>query len=110
MAADPGLALRDGLLREMSPFQALVMMQLYYQLPQRWDRSGRHGMFFSPDEAGIMRMLKLKPPRYYWFIGRLVRGGYLEKRRADSGMEYRICFEHLKHYLEPKSPTPTGPM
>lgn len=99
MAGDPGLALRDGLLREMSPIQALVMMQLYYQLPKRWDRSGRHGMFFCPDEAGIMRAMRLKPPRYYQLVGRLVKGGYLEKRRAEHGMEYRICFERMKHFL-----------
>jgi len=110
VAGDPALRLRDGLLREMSPFQALVMMQLYNQFPQRWDKSGRHGMFFSPDEARIMREMRLRPPRYYWFIGRLVAGGYLEKRRAEHGMEYRICFERMKHFLEAKSPALPGTM
>jgi len=82
VAADPALALRDGLLREMPPMQALVMMQLYFQLPRRWDRSGHRGMFFFPDERAIRRTMKLRAPVYYALVRRLVDGGYLERRHV----------------------------
>ncbi|MDD5303529.1 MAG: hypothetical protein PHS14_10525 [Elusimicrobia bacterium] len=102
MTADPALALRNGLLSEMPPVQALVMMQLYFQLPQRWDRSGKHGMFFFPDEAAIRRTMRLKAPVYYAMVRRLVDGGYIERRHVPHrGMEYRICFARLERFLHP---------
>ncbi len=105
MSADPALVLRDGLLREMPPVQALVMMQLYRQFPKRWRRD--HGMFFRPDEAAIMRAMHLRPPMFYALLGRLIDGGYLEKRLERQGMEYRIRFERLERF---RQPTPTGPV
>ncbi len=103
MGADPALVLRNGLLREMPPVQALVMMQLYQQFPKRWRKE--NGMFFLPDEAAIMRTMHLKPPRLYELLGRLVDGGYLEKRLERQGMEYRIRFESLERFRRP----PIGP-
>lgn len=88
-----------GLLKHMKPIQALVMVALYQQFPQRF--LPNNDFFFKPSEAQIQRALHLKPPVIYLMLSRLVAAGYLEKRKAKSGgLEYRIVFAKLHPFIE----------
>lgn len=88
-----------GLLKHMKPIQALVMVALYQQFPQRF--LPNNDFFFKPSEAQIQRALHLKPPVIYLMFSRLVTTGYLEKRKAKSGgLEYRIVFAKLHPFIE----------
>lgn len=88
-----------GLLKEMKPVQALIMVAIYQQFPERF--LPNNDLYFKPSSAQITRSLSLKEPVYYFLVSRLVDGGWLEKRKAKSGgLEYRIVFEKLHPFIE----------
>lgn len=97
---NPQQLIIQGLLHRerMRPIQALVLMALYQQYPERY--LPNNDFFFLPSEKQVTKALKLKAPVYYLMLTRLVDGGWLDRRKGPFGMEYRIVFAKLHPFIE----------
>ncbi len=103
--ANPQQLITRGLLKIMKPVQALVMVAVYQQFPERF--IPRNDYYFPISVIQIMRALKIKEAVCQLMVSQLVDTGFLERRKAKrGGMEYRIVFSKLHPFVigEQESP------
>lgn len=90
-----------GLIREtkMPPMRAMVLMNVYEQFPDRFVPG--NGGFFKPSIGKILANLPQSSEiAVHDLIGQLVDEGYLSKRKAKIGFEYRIEFGKLERFVK----------
>jgi hypothetical protein len=95
--ADKSPLIFKGLRTEMKPVQAMVFMAFFNQFPRRYVKNNEFYFTLRPgtlDDMGIDRTGQTD------MINNLVGLGFLEKRNKNYGMEYRIVFDRLKHYIK----------